>query len=400
MLATVRLGAREEGYTPWVLGQPYPTETALKPILVIPESYLIRLHLTLPSEIVARPEALLYAVEPHLPTIEGRDVLMLQSQPSEQKGFYETEVLVYPRAHIELTLAMMPAGQSVAGVMTASDWWDITLPDQTALWVDDGVSAWVRLPSGLVYTVNSAALEQAYSQDVPDYCWIHHVKEALKGVIIYTDLSIGGEDYRRRYHWPEAIRVRTLPLTALYEAPRQHIGKWNLKTKKRWTASSISPYWTEAWKHRYLAAMGCLLSLSVLGLLYPVVYQFYLDQKDTSALRTAWVEQKKPQPTPGPIHEAWLDQIAKQPWRNVDRPPYFDPIGVWGGINRAAVGLALPELQSVRYEGNRWWLRFPKSLSLTKLAKFKRRLLGSGWKVETLEETDALQIVISAFWVK
>ena len=384
----------KDACVPWVLGQPFPESKPRLVVLIVPESRVVRLRLALPSRLLANPDALLFAVEDHLPTIEGRAVLLLSEQSiagNEHNAM--VQLLVYPKSL--LNEAMSYAQQSfkdshVIGAMTAAEWWAIALPPETAMWVDDGVESWVQLPSGDIYTVNLCRKNDPA-------LWLNYCTEPMKGVVGYAaDVPCMQEVLQGgmvKAHF-EAVRWRVLPMTALYEAPRDHSQGWNLLTGEKWAAL----FFKKTGKHAYSSInwiLGCLFCIGFSLVLYPRLYWTYQQYQQHSELISLWKENYPMQVPPKQIERAWIDKVDQMPVPVGKRLPHLDPLGSWSHINHLAVWADLPPLSELRFEGQRWWMGW-NAIDPKKISTFKQLLTQSGWKVDVITAEGITRVVVGA----
>lgn len=395
MPVSLKSSASQNECVPWTMGQACPENLSARLVIVVPESYIVRLRLDVPTAILTRSEALLYAIEDKLPSIEGRGVLLLHAKPSSSPGQTAVELLVYPKQMIEKIVSSAKAeNRRVVGVMAASEWWGIALPAETALWVDDGLDAWIKLPSGEVHSVNRCVPGSNGEEGL----WIHARAEFIRGVVCYSADPALIESLILGDAWPDEVRWRVLPLAALYEAPRDHSEGWDLLTHKKWSALFVK---NKGAFERLLIASVLALFLVGLGIMvFPMIRSEYVQAQQRAALKEAWKQAHRDADTPKNIEMAWNEAVGRLPLPPGKRIPHMDPLGVWVHINRLVTWLALPPLSNSRYEGQRWWLSWSSPLTHEQLMQFKQSLLASGWRVDVLDEQGRTQVVIASAWVE
>jgi hypothetical protein len=375
----------------WIFGKPCPISQG-ECLFVIPESYLLRLTVRCPVAILSNKSAMLYLIEDQLPSIEGRDVVVLRHlDRKDDAAFRWIDIIVYPRSLLER--AVEEAAQKeiqVMGAIPASDYWNIALPAETALWVDDGDEGWVKLPTGEVFSLNSACMNDANVAQ-----WVVGIGDRLKGVVCYAKEVEWLEAAVHAISWPSTLRYRTLLLSALREAPRSYEGVWDLLS-----ASQVGSSRSFVGNSKNVAGLAMALLLWIFFVLsLPWLRSIYSERKDNQRLEAAWHFMYPSVSVPVALKSAWIDRLAHEPLKATESEflPHLDPLGVWAHLNQDWVWLKSMPLADLKYEGGRWWLGWSEGVGKERMDSLQADLRSRGWVVDKRIQSTDLHLVIAPY---
>jgi hypothetical protein len=340
--------------------------------------------------------SILYVIEDQLPSIDGRGVVVLKTSKDPDRAFRVLDILVYPKRFIEQSLSVaLERKVSVLAAIPASDYWGLSLPVDTALWMDDGEEGWIRLSHGHVFSLNSVMAAGSDDSLTPISSFLTH--EQVKGVVCYACDVDAFDRSLQRIREQLTIRYRVLSLSALYEAPRSYEGVWDVITGIQLRAKASVE---KSKKQIVLSAFAGLFLFVFLLFSLPWWHFLYVSRHENKMLESAWKRAYPSVAMSAPASVLWAEHFSRTSIMAADHyVPHSDPLGVWAHLNQDWVWLKGMPLSELKYDSGRWRLTWSSGVSGERIEDWRLHLVSLGWRVEKPVAAEGLGLSIAPFWL-